>query len=107
VSADRDNLVPKVGRGTVTVAVTSQDGYPQRPEDKAGTDAPSRALDSPSHAPRLLSVKEAAAYLSVSPWTIRSLGWNGEIPEVKIGRRVLYDRLDLDRFIERSKRRQG
>ncbi len=54
---------------------------------------------------RLYSVKEAASYLRLSPWTVRSLGWNGEIPQVKIGRRVLYDREDLNRFIESNKRR--
>ncbi len=52
---------------------------------------------------RLYTVKEAASYLRLSPWTVRGLGWNGEIPEVKIGRRVLYDRQDLDRFIESVK----
>jgi len=56
---------------------------------------------------RLYNVKEAASYLRLSPWTVRSLGWNGEIPEVKIGRRVLYDRNDLDEFVDRNKRRQG
>ncbi len=48
-------------------------------------------------------MKEAASYLRLSPWTVRSLGWKGEIPEVKIRRRKLFDREDLDRFIERSK----
>ncbi len=88
----------------MTIPGTPKDGQPQRPANKAKVDAFSRALDSPSHAPRLLSVKDAAVYLGVSPWTIRSLGWSREIPEVKIGRRVLYDREDLDRYIDRVKR---
>ncbi len=54
---------------------------------------------------RCFTVKEAASYLRLSTWSIRGLGWRGEIPEVKIGRRVLYDREDLDAFISRSKRR--
>ncbi len=54
---------------------------------------------------RLYTVKEAASYLRLSPWTVRGLGWNGEIPEVKIGRRTLFDQKDLDAFIDRSKRR--
>ncbi len=53
---------------------------------------------------RLYSVKEAASYLRLSPWTIRSLGWNGGIPQVRIARRILFDREDLDQFVERSKR---
>ena len=83
--------------------VTRGNSRTQLTASKGSTDASRRALDSPSHARRLLSVKEAAAYLSVSVWTVRGLGWSGEIPEVKIGRRVLFDREDLDRFIERSK----
>ena len=89
----------------MTIPVTPKDGHPQRPTNKAKADGLSRPLDSPTNAPRLLGVKEAAAYLSVSPWTMRSLGWNGEVPEVKIGRRTLFDREDLDGFIQRSKRR--
>ena len=54
---------------------------------------------------RLFTVKETASYLRLSPWTVRGLGWNGEIPEVKIGRRTLFDQKDVDAFIDRSKRR--
>ncbi len=66
--------------------------------------AVSGTVDAVTNARRLLSVTEAASYLGVSVWTVRTLGWNGEIPQVKIGRRVLYDRPDLDAFVERSKR---
>ncbi len=85
------------------LAVTPTVTEPAKPrKDKAL----SRALDSPSHARRLLSVKESALYLGVSPWKMRSLGWGGAVPEVNIGRRTLFDREDLDRFIERSKTRE-
>ena len=111
----------------MTIPVTPKDGHPQRPTNKAKGDAFSRPLDSVSQAragtpgkkkakkkakrqpcivpgvQRLYSVKEAASYLRLSPWTVRSLGWNGEIPQVKIGRRVLYDRQDLDHYIEGAK----
>ena len=80
-------------------------GHPEPRTSKGKHDTSSRTLDSRSRVQRLLSVKEASLYLGISTWTIRSLGWNGEIPEVKIGRRVLFDREDLDRFIENSKRR--
>jgi hypothetical protein len=46
---------------------------------------------------RLLSVEDAAAYLSISPNTIRGL----DISTRAIGRRVLYDIHDLDRFVDR------
>ncbi len=84
------------------LAVTPTVTEPARPrKDKAVL----RALDSTSTVRRLFSVQESAAYLGVSAWTMRRLGWNGEISEVKIARRTLFDREDLDRFIERSKRR--
>jgi len=37
---------------------------------------------------------EAAAYLGISYWTLRDLTFRGEVPHVKIGRRILVDRLD-------------
>lgn len=63
-----------------------------------------RTLDCVSHDRRLLNVRQAGVYLNLSPWTVRSLGWSGTIPEVRVGRRVLFDVVDLDKFIERAKR---
>jgi excisionase family DNA binding protein len=57
--------------------------------------------------PRLLSQKEAAAYLGVSYWTLRDLLFQGEIPHVRLKRRVLVDRLDLDTYIDRHKTSRG
>lgn len=57
--------------------------------------------------PRLLSQQEAAAYLGISYWTLRDLTFRGEVPHVKIGRRILVDRLDLDTYLDRVKIRQG
>lgn len=53
--------------------------------------------------PRLLSPHEAARYLGVSYWTVRDLVFRREIPFIKIGRRVLVDRRDLDAYLDRSK----
>jgi excisionase family DNA binding protein len=53
--------------------------------------------------PRLLSQHEAARYLGISYWTVRDLVFRREIPFIKIGRRVLVDRLDLDAYLDRSK----
>lgn len=47
--------------------------------------------------PRLLSEPDAAEYLSVSRTTLRAL----EIRARRIGRRVLYDVRDLDRWVDR------
>ena len=53
--------------------------------------------------PRLLSQHEAARYLGISYWTVRDLVFRRDIPFVKIGRRVLVDRLDLNAYLDRSK----
>ena len=57
--------------------------------------------------PRLFDLAQAARYLSVSPWTIRSLEWAGVLHRVRIPlpnhrelRKLLFDRTDLDRLIE-------
>ncbi len=53
---------------------------------------------------RLLSVEDAATYLGVQKSTIYSWAWRRKIPSVKMGRRLLFDREDLDRIIEERKR---
>ena len=51
---------------------------------------------------RWLRVNEAAAYLRVSPTFMHKARQTKmpDIPYVRIGRRVLYDRLALDAFLE-------
>ena len=53
--------------------------------------------------PRLLSQQDAACYLGISYWTVRDLVFRRELPFVKIGRRILVDRLDLEAYLDRSK----
>lgn len=65
-------------------------------------------------APRLLDVKATAAYLGgISTWTVRALVENGHLRPVALpacrregetGRRLLFDRADLDAFVEARKR---
>ena len=52
---------------------------------------------------RLLSIDEAAARLGVSKYTLRGWLFQRRLPHVKLGRRVLVDPNDLDRFIETSR----
>ena len=54
----------------------------------------------------LKSVEEAAGLLGISPWTVRSYIREGKLKPVRIGRRVLVEEAELERFIERSKREQ-
>jgi hypothetical protein len=57
-------------------------------------------------APRLFNLDAAAAYLSMSPWTIRDLEAKGVLPGVRVPlprggelRKLLFDKADLDRLI--------
>jgi excisionase family DNA binding protein len=53
---------------------------------------------------RGLTVQEAAAYLGTTVPAIRQLIYRRELPFVKLGKRHIIDRQDLDKFIERKKR---
>jgi excisionase family DNA binding protein len=52
---------------------------------------------------RLLSIKDAARYLSASVWFVRSLIWDKRVPYLQLGKKFCIDRADLDAFVERSK----
>jgi len=59
---------------------------------------------------RCLGLVDAAAYLGVSPDTVRTLEWRGVLPRVRIPdgnggeiRKILFDVRDLDALIDRSK----
>lgn len=53
--------------------------------------------------PKLLTVQAAARYLSATPWFVRTLAWERAVPFVKLGKRLLFDRADLDKFVESRK----
>jgi len=56
--------------------------------------------------PRLLRVREAAQYLSLSPEAIRRLVLLGKLSYIKIGRNNspwLIDKTELDKYIEQNK----
>jgi excisionase family DNA binding protein len=52
-----------------------------------------------------LKTTQAANYLAVSPWQLRKLIAQGQIPVVQVhnGARFLLDVRDLDGYIERNK----
>jgi len=61
----------------------------------------------PGLCPRLLDLGATAAYLGVSPWTVRDLETAGTLKRVRVPlpdggelRKLLFDRQDLDRLIE-------
>jgi excisionase family DNA binding protein len=65
----------------------------------------SRDTESTRESPvqRLLTVEQAGFYLALGPWRIRNLIWAGELAFVRLGRRVLVDRKDLDAFLDSKK----
>jgi excisionase family DNA binding protein len=63
-----------------------------------------RKVGAPSR--RLLRLRAAADYLSLSPWKLRSLIQAGRLPVVQDGEGspFLIDVRDLDEYVERNKR---
>lgn len=55
--------------------------------------------------PQLMTMNECAGMLNVSHWRVRDLIEKGRLPIVRLGRRVLIDRKDVDRLIEENKER--
>jgi len=55
--------------------------------------------------PRLMPLKQAAAYLGLTTWGIREAVWRGDIPVVRFpgGRKMFIDTNDMDAFIDRNK----
>jgi excisionase family DNA binding protein len=57
--------------------------------------------------PRLLRTSDAARYLNISPWKLRKLVHDAELPVIERkdgeGANWLFDRNDLDRWVEENK----
>ena len=53
--------------------------------------------------PRLLTVRQAAAYLGATVWFVRTLAWSRNIPHLILGKRMVFDKADLDRYVDSLK----
>lgn len=53
--------------------------------------------------PILLTLPDAAQFLSCTVWAMRSLLWAKKVPYVKIGNRFLVDPEDLRAYVKRLK----
>lgn len=112
LSAASARLRGKPGRPRVTPAPS-----PPSPGHTPGTLPPQTRINSgpparppaaqASALPRLLDLGGAAAYLSVSPWTIRDMLSAGTLSRVLVPggngrelRKLLFDRADLDRLVD-------
>jgi hypothetical protein len=60
---------------------------------------------SESPAPLLVSAKDVARMLGISPRSLYAVTASGDLACIQIGRRKLYERAEIDRFI--NGRRQG
>jgi excisionase family DNA binding protein len=52
---------------------------------------------------RYLTIKAAAAYIGATVWCVRQLIWDRKIPFVRLGKRYVIDRMDLDNFMQSQK----
>ncbi|MCI0552067.1 MAG: helix-turn-helix domain-containing protein [Anaerolineae bacterium] len=53
--------------------------------------------------PKLFTVREAAQYLKIAEWTLRSWISQKRIPYVKLGSRTMFDVDDLNKWIDSHK----
>lgn len=52
---------------------------------------------------RLYSIKELVVEIGVTEWFWRSQIWDGKLPFVQVGKKMLVDSHDVERFIEKHK----
>ena len=69
-----------------------QNASPKQPDNAASVE------------PRLLTYREAAAYLNISERTLWSMQKYGEIATVRLRQSVRFDRQELDRWIDAQQR---
>ena len=50
-----------------------------------------------------IGIKEAAASLALSPWTLRQYIRQGKLKAVRIGRRVLIEPSELQKLVEQGR----
>jgi hypothetical protein len=104
----------KPARPTMSDRLREAPGFPGKPgrPKKALADPPATVITlatTGTVAPRLLDLPSTARYLGCSTWTVRELEASGALPRVRASlpggeiRKLLFDRLDLDRLIERWK----
>jgi excisionase family DNA binding protein len=55
----------------------------------------------------LKNINEAAGLLGISPWTVRAYIRAGKLSPVRLGRRVLVEEAELERFVAEGKEQPG
>lgn len=52
----------------------------------------------------LLTIDQTAEFTGLSAWTIRYFVKSGKLPSVKLGRRILIERSELNRLVSENRR---
>ena len=52
---------------------------------------------------RLFSIKELVKIIGATEWFWRTQIWDGQLPYVQVGRKMLIDSRDVEAFIQRHK----
>lgn len=52
---------------------------------------------------RLLTLKECVEVYGISLWFWRSRIWDGSIPHLRAGRKLVLDRIDIENFLQKQK----
>ena len=54
-------------------------------------------------AKRLYSIKELAKLIGATEWFWRTQIWDGQLPYVQVGKKMLIDHVDIEVFIQKHK----
>ena len=52
---------------------------------------------------RLYTIKELVKEIGATEWFWRTQIWNGKLPYIQVGRKMLIDREDIEAFIQKNK----
>ena len=52
---------------------------------------------------RLYSIKELVKLIGATEWFWRSQIWDGRLPYVQVGRKILIDYRDIEKFIQKNR----
>lgn len=85
-------------------APPSPDGLDDRIDELATILAEKIVKKRPRPAKRLYSIADASEYLGMTESAIRNKVAAGQLPHVQIDRKLRFDRVDLDRWIEQHRR---
>lgn len=79
---------------------------PEKAKRSKQAQARTKGLDGAREGKRMLIAEDAAEYLGLATQTLAKMRWSGESPPFfKVGRRVLYQRDELDAWLAQRKRR--